>query len=49
LENKLSIKQIQEYLGHEQVSTTLDIYGHLSTEGKRESAFSIGKLLDAAP
>ncbi|MEA4934959.1 MAG: tyrosine-type recombinase/integrase [Lawsonibacter sp.] len=31
-----AIKQIQEYLGHEKVSTTLDIYGHLSAEEKRK-------------
>jgi len=45
LNEGLSIKQIQEYLGHEQVSTTLDIYGHLSLEGKQEAAGTIGKLL----
>ena len=45
LNKGLSAKQIQEYLGHEQVSTTLDIYGHLSIEGKREASCTIGKLL----
>jgi len=45
LNKGLSIKQIQEYLGHEQVSTTLDIYGHLSFEGKKEAADTIGSLL----
>lgn len=45
LEKGLSAKQIQEYLGHEKVSTTLDIYGHLSAEGKREAATTIGGLL----
>jgi integrase len=41
----LSAKQIQEYLGHEQVATTLDIYGHLSIEGKKEASNIIGGLL----
>ena len=45
LERRLSIKQIQEYLGHEQVATTLDIYGHLSLEGKKEAANAMGNLL----
>lgn len=45
LNKGLSIKQIQEYLGHEQVSTTLDIYGHLSVEGKKEAAYAMGGLL----
>ena len=46
LESGLSIKQIQEYLGHEQVSTTLDIYAHLSVEGKKESAVAMGRILN---
>jgi len=45
LERGLSAKQIQEYLGHEKVSTTLDIYGHLSVEGKKEAANVMGSLL----
>ena len=48
LEKGLSAKQIQEYLGHEKVSTTLDIYGHLSAEGKKEAAVTIGGLLSLA-
>jgi len=40
-----SAKQIQEYLGHEKVSTTLDIYGHLSVQGKKEAAQTMGSLL----
>jgi integrase len=46
LNKGLSAKQIQEYLGHEQISTTLDIYGHLSVEGKKEAANTIGGLLN---
>jgi integrase len=45
LERGLTAKQIQEYLGHERVATTLDIYGHLSVEGKKEAANTMGKLL----
>jgi integrase len=46
LKNGLSIKHIQEYLGHEKASTTMDIYIHLSDEGKKESAHSIGSVLE---
>ena len=45
LSQGLSVKQIQEYLGHERVSTTLDIYGHLSIEGKKESSVIMGGML----
>lgn len=45
LENGVSVKHIQEYLGHERAATTLDIYGHLSIEGKRETANRIGQAL----
>ena len=45
LSKGLSVKQIQEYLGHERVSTTLDIYGHLSLEGKKESSLVMGGML----
>ena len=45
LEQGLSAKQIQEYLGHEQISTTLDIYGHLSLEGKQEASRVMSGLL----
>ena len=46
LEKGLSAKQIQEYLGHEKVSTTLDIYGHLSVEGKAVAAHTMNSLLE---
>ena len=46
LNRGISVKQIQEYLGHEQVSTTLDLYGHLSIESKKESAQVIGNVLN---
>jgi len=46
LNKGLSAKQIQEYLGHENISTTLDIYGHLDAKGKKEAAYTIGSLLE---
>lgn len=45
LEQGLSPKQIQEYLGHEKITTTLDIYTHLSAESKREAANVLDSLL----
>ena len=45
LEKGLSAKQIQEYLGHEEISTTLDIYGHLSIEGKKEASNVMSEIL----
>ena len=46
LEKGLSPKQIQEYLGHEKIATTLDIYTHLSLDGRREAANVMGGALD---
>ena len=46
LEKGLSAKQIQEYLGHEKVATTLDIYAHLSAQGKEEAAQTMGGMLE---
>lgn len=40
-----SVKQVQEFLGHEQASTTLDIYTHLSAESKRNTAQELDKIL----
>ena len=40
-----SPKQVQEYLGHEDVSTTLDIYTHLTKDKKTESSNILGGLL----
>ena len=45
LEKGLTYKQVQEYLGHERPSTTLDIYSHLSADGKKEAANVMGNLL----
>lgn len=40
-----TIKQVQEFLGHEKASTTLDIYTHVSMEGKRNTAQVMDSLL----
>lgn len=40
-----SVKQVQEFLGHEKASTTLDIYTHLSLEGKQDTAQKLDELL----
>lgn len=44
LNKGVSPKRIQEYLGHEKVITTLDIYGHLCFEGKQETANLVDDL-----
>lgn len=40
-----SVKQVQEFLGHEKASTTLDVYTHLSFEGKKDTAEKMDELL----
>ncbi len=40
-----TIKQVQEFLGHEKASTTLDIYTHVSLEGKKDTADVMDHLL----
>lgn len=40
-----TIKQVQEFLGHEKASTTLDIYSHVSLEGKKNTAVAMDELL----
>lgn len=45
LEQGISAKQIQAYLGHENISVTLDTYTHLSVEGKKEAANVMGSVL----
>lgn len=48
LNNGMSVKQIAEYLGHEKVSTTLDIYAHIDFEGKRATAQAMGNIFKTA-
>ena len=40
-----SVKQVQEFLGHEKASTTLDIYTHLSVESKKDTAQKLDQIL----
>lgn len=40
-----TVKQVQEFLGHEKASTTLDIYTHVSLEGKKDTADVMDLLL----
>lgn len=48
LNNGMSVKQIAEYLGHEKVATTLDIYTHIDFEGKKEVAQIMGGIFKTA-
>lgn len=43
-----SVKQVQEFLGHEKASTTLDIYTHLTQERRMDTAAAIDSLLTKA-
>lgn len=48
LNSGMSAKQIAEYLGHEKVATTLDIYTHIDFEGKKEVAQIMGGIFKTA-
>ena len=39
----VNIKQIQEFLGHSDVTTTLNIYTHTDEEAKKETAAAMGR------
>ncbi|NLB37293.1 MAG: site-specific integrase [Clostridiales bacterium] len=41
----MNIKQVQEFLGHEKSSTTLDIYAHIDMQAKKETADAMGEVL----
>ena len=45
IEKGVMLVQISKFLGHEKISTTADIYGHLSAEGKKETVNAMGKIL----
>jgi integrase len=47
LANDISMKEIQEWLGHSNISTTANIYAHVDSESKRESARIIDKVLSS--
>jgi len=42
-----SVKQVQEFLGHEKASTTLDIYTHIDIKAKQGTALSMEQALKA--
>ncbi|MCC2176541.1 site-specific integrase [Agathobaculum butyriciproducens] len=42
----VNIKQIQEFLGHSDVTTTLNIYTHTDENAKKETAAAMGKVLN---
>ena len=45
ISNGATVKQVQEFLGHEKASTTLDIYTHINDESRQRTAFSMEKAL----
>lgn len=45
MERGMMAMQITQFLGHEKVATTLDIYGHLSVEGKKKTAVAMADIL----
>lgn len=46
LQQGVDIKTIQSDLGHKEISTTLDRYGHVNDEMKREAAISGRNFLE---
>ena len=46
LSNKVSMKNIQIWLGHSSYNTTANIYTHVDTESKQNSAIVIGNALN---
>ena len=47
LANKVPMKIIQDWLGHSDMSTTANIYSHIASASKLESAAAIGKALSS--
>jgi len=45
MERGMMVMQVAQFLGHEKVATTLDIYGHLSLEGKKETSKVMAEIL----
>ena len=41
LANGVPMEQVKEWLGHSEISTTVDIYGHLQYATKKQSAAAI--------
>ena len=45
LSNGAAPKDVQELLGHSDVSTTMNVYAHANREGKRNSARLLDKVV----
>ena len=45
LANGVQMKQIQEWLGHSDISTTANIYAHLDSQSKQLSATTMERAL----
>ena len=45
LQNGVSIKVVQERLGHAKIATTMDIYAHALPTAQRDAAALMGKIL----
>ena len=45
LEAGVPLKNVSEILGHASVSTTGDVYGHVSPAGQREAIDKLGEVL----
>lgn len=46
LEELVSLKEIQEWLGHSDIATTADIYSHLDFKSKISSAYLMDGVLN---
>jgi integrase len=46
LADGLPAKVVQERLGHTSISTTLDLYGHVTAELEQQAADRIASILD---
>ena len=49
LEDGVGIDVVQQLLGHEKITTTVDRYGHISNERSKAAATSIGRTLRKPP
>jgi integrase len=45
VQNKIQMKQVQEWMGHSDIGTTGNIYSHLDFDSKLESADAIGSII----
>ena len=45
MQNKIQMKQVQEWMGHSDIGTTGNIYSHLDFDSKLESADAIGQII----